>query len=288
MHILLPPELEREIFEATALLHPGSIPGLLLVARRVLIWIQPLLYRTLVVKNGAKPLAAFLHALSLEDTSTASVLQNSVQSVFVHPTPWLASDLRVVLSSCSGITNLVMMSTNPSVLSLLENQRLQRFSVCLAQLFDNGSHLQNLVHPVFRHTTHLDLFDFLHNEQVWSTLALLANLTHLCLHSFVHRWQLRAVLTECKRLRVLVNMHIGTEPEWGLADICGRLRIEDDPRFVLISLDMSTNAYVRDWTAGRRGGKDFWALAEAFVAKKRMGKINPVSRCWICEHDGIY
>jgi hypothetical protein len=33
-----PPEIEREIFEAMAFMHPGEIPTLLRVARRVLIW----------------------------------------------------------------------------------------------------------------------------------------------------------------------------------------------------------------------------------------------------------
>ncbi|KAJ7107396.1 hypothetical protein C8R44DRAFT_857975 [Mycena epipterygia] len=38
-----PPELEREIFETTALLYPKTIPKLLRVARRVLFWKVPLL-----------------------------------------------------------------------------------------------------------------------------------------------------------------------------------------------------------------------------------------------------
>jgi hypothetical protein len=33
-----PPELEREIFETTALMYLGQMPTLLRVARRVLIW----------------------------------------------------------------------------------------------------------------------------------------------------------------------------------------------------------------------------------------------------------
>jgi hypothetical protein len=35
---VFPFELEREIFETTALMHPGSIPSLLRVARRILAW----------------------------------------------------------------------------------------------------------------------------------------------------------------------------------------------------------------------------------------------------------
>lgn len=36
---VFPPELEQEIFETTALMHPREIPTLLRVARRVLIWL---------------------------------------------------------------------------------------------------------------------------------------------------------------------------------------------------------------------------------------------------------
>jgi hypothetical protein len=34
----LPADLEREIFELAALIHPSTIPGLLRVAHRVLVW----------------------------------------------------------------------------------------------------------------------------------------------------------------------------------------------------------------------------------------------------------
>ncbi|KAJ7691867.1 hypothetical protein B0H14DRAFT_3906143, partial [Mycena olivaceomarginata] len=42
-----PPELERELFETAALVHPATIPALLRVAKRVLLWIEPYLYRVI-------------------------------------------------------------------------------------------------------------------------------------------------------------------------------------------------------------------------------------------------
>ncbi|KAJ7687736.1 hypothetical protein B0H17DRAFT_1332351 [Mycena rosella] len=282
-----PPELEREIFEHAALLYPKTIPGLLLVARRVFHWIHPFLYRTIMIKTGSPSLSAFMRATrSMPDSS--SFFRSSIQNLFVHPCPWLASDVRLILESCTGITNFAMMSTDPSVLPLLENKRLQRMSISLAQLFGNGAILGNLMHPVFAHTTHLTLFDYLYNQKTWSTFAFLPALTHLCLFSFVQRAQLRTVLAKCKRLQVLVNIHINTEPEWGLADLCAGLALGDDPRLVLLPFDSSVHAYGRDWDAGLRGEKDFWVVAEAFIRKKRRGEIKPASRCWICEHDGIY
>ncbi|KAJ7241571.1 hypothetical protein C8J57DRAFT_1526720 [Mycena rebaudengoi] len=46
----LPFDLEREIFEMAANRYPETIPALLLVAQRVLQWIEPIFYRTLVFK----------------------------------------------------------------------------------------------------------------------------------------------------------------------------------------------------------------------------------------------
>ncbi|KAJ7256195.1 hypothetical protein B0H12DRAFT_519307 [Mycena haematopus] len=287
MDPLLPPELEREIFESTAHLYPRSIPGLLLVARRVFEWVQPFLYRTIIISPRSQSMSAFLR-VTRTTPPNSSFFRNSVQNLFVYQTPWLVNEARFILSSCTGIVDFAMMAANPSVLPLLENKRLERLSISVAQLFDNGSILQNLTHPLFAHTTHLALFDYTHNDRHWETLALLPALTHLCLHSFVRRSQLLGVLAECKRLQVLVNMHINTEPEWGLADICARLSIHDDPRFVLFTLDVSTHAFSRDWGRGRSGKNDFWAVADAFVEKKWMGEIKPASRCWICDLDGVY
>ncbi|KAF8151855.1 hypothetical protein K438DRAFT_1778675 [Mycena galopus ATCC 62051] len=277
-----PPELEREIFETTALLHPQYIPGLLLVARRVFEW-----QVTIVVAPRSQSIAAFLR-VTRTISPNSSFFRNSVQSLFVHQTPWLINEARFVLASCSGIVDFAMMATNPSILPLLENKRLERLSICVAQLFDNGLILHNLTHPIFTHTTHLAIFDRTHNDQHWSTLGQLPALTHLCLHSYVSRRHLLGVLAECKGLQVLVSMHISTEPEWGLADICGGLAIRDDPRFVLFALDHSTQAFSRDWARGRNGKRDFWAVADAFVEKKRRGEITPASRCWICDLDGVF
>ncbi|KAJ7940066.1 hypothetical protein B0H13DRAFT_2300130 [Mycena leptocephala] len=49
MDTKFPTELEKEIFELTASIHPRSIPTLLLVAQRVRTWIQPLLHRVLSI-----------------------------------------------------------------------------------------------------------------------------------------------------------------------------------------------------------------------------------------------
>ncbi|KAJ7741701.1 hypothetical protein B0H16DRAFT_1564897 [Mycena metata] len=47
---VLPPELERIIFEMAALLRPTNIPNLMRTAWRVKNWVEPLLYRTVFIQ----------------------------------------------------------------------------------------------------------------------------------------------------------------------------------------------------------------------------------------------
>ncbi|KAJ7743691.1 hypothetical protein DFH07DRAFT_943151 [Mycena maculata] len=48
-------ELERQIFELAASLYPRTMPVLILVGRRVKIWIEPLLYRVLALQGPHEP-----------------------------------------------------------------------------------------------------------------------------------------------------------------------------------------------------------------------------------------
>ncbi|KAK7023261.1 hypothetical protein R3P38DRAFT_3357061 [Favolaschia claudopus] len=45
---ILPPELEREIFETAAIRHPDIIPNLFLVSRRIYDWVGCVKYRTIL------------------------------------------------------------------------------------------------------------------------------------------------------------------------------------------------------------------------------------------------
>ncbi|KAF7299798.1 hypothetical protein HMN09_00985900 [Mycena chlorophos] len=73
---LLPPELERIVFETAARMAFGSIPPLMLVARRVHIWLEPLLYR--VIRQKHVPAAVMIAVLE----SRPEILRNAVESLF--------------------------------------------------------------------------------------------------------------------------------------------------------------------------------------------------------------
>ncbi|KAF7369284.1 hypothetical protein MVEN_00256200 [Mycena venus] len=143
--------------------------------------------------------------------------------------------------------------------------------------------------PMFSFLTHL-LID--HNgipshliTYMSTSLSHLPALTHLAMCDFELRYPSscaateKAILTTCKGLRVLV-----VDPE--------TIRLEglpsvDDVRFIYMKWMGDLRRLIEGWVAETRGGIDFWARADAFVAKRRRGEILPASRCWIEVDDGI-
>ncbi|KAJ7241540.1 hypothetical protein C8J57DRAFT_1560675 [Mycena rebaudengoi] len=282
----LPLDLEREIFEIAANRHPQTIPALLLVAQRVLKWIEPLLYRTLVFRPESP--AAFW--------PEPAKLAKYVQNMFIWATPRHVDFALRVLSSCSGIRKLMLFQPHRTILPALEKMQLRQLTVVdLQGLF--GITAIDPGRPLFRALTHLHLLD--RPNQL--NFAELPALTHLCLPNYPGLDSILSTLANCSRLRVLVNMF------WTRREVrrCSNLDLPiDDPRFVLISL--SSEEFEEDWKLGAKGGRDFWFHAENFVARRRCGEIEPgmscrtrlstpltvlasflASRCWIEDSDLI-
>ncbi|KAJ7489063.1 hypothetical protein FB451DRAFT_1223672 [Mycena latifolia] len=142
-----PLELEREMFETAARLHPETIPALLRVAHRVLICvIEPLLYRTLVITHRGQ-LEAVLQ-------KSSSFLRENVRNLMV----WMErnEDMSPLLSICTGIQELVY-------------PPLQLFG------FLGPLHLRRLTLPISRL--------FYARALILPTSPFLADLTHLHIHS---------------------------------------------------------------------------------------------------------
>ncbi|KAJ7607238.1 hypothetical protein FB45DRAFT_948540 [Roridomyces roridus] len=286
MEPFLPVELEQEIFQTSALLYPDCIPRLLLVAHRVLVWIEPILYRviSLTGTEHSKLLLTFR-------TKPTDFLRTRVRHVFAD-IPGAASTFTVnqVLRRTTELQSLAVLSrTAPSVLDHLKPLRLQRLAIVLEPLFTEAGGTVDLTLPMFASLTHLDLFDPLLNltDGGWtSKLSVLPALTHLalsrdCITSELDR--VTTIFASCgERIRVFVLMdasgvQLGQRGE--------EVMFVDDERCVIMSL--SSQEYRRDWEVGVWGGADFWVRAERFVAKKRRGEIEPKSRHWIIPEDGI-
>ncbi|KAF5332074.1 hypothetical protein D9758_016262 [Tetrapyrgos nigripes] len=149
----LPSELERDIFELTAMTQRGSAVKLALVAQRTRIWMERLLYQTIIL-DSAEQVSRFLYTV---DVRQPAFFADYVKKLYL--TTWAELDTVLkILEVCTGITHLTswagpetpackeLLSTNllpSSLLSALSLRStpsyssLQRMSVKLETLVVN-------------------------------------------------------------------------------------------------------------------------------------------------------
>ncbi|KAJ6539831.1 hypothetical protein DFH09DRAFT_69243 [Mycena vulgaris] len=266
-----PVEMEREIFETTALMHPSTTPALLRVARRTLLWIEPLLYRVSRVGWGPPHSDMARTILRGLDSKPASFFSDAVQYLLVQANvDWSQAEVARVLKACPGVENFAIMGSlaTPALLPILANMRLRRLSASLESLFGSSSAVDTArTRPLFTSITHLHLFDG--TIEVFSHISALPALTHLCLNNAVPLTVIHALLDECPRLELLINF-------WGPSTWAHILRMQSrdvpvhDVRFVVGLYELY---HWDDWEAGARGRPDVWSAAEDFVARRRSGAI---------------
>ncbi|KAJ7687691.1 hypothetical protein B0H17DRAFT_1069509 [Mycena rosella] len=270
---LLPLELEKEIFEIAARLYPGMAPVLMRVAHRVLVWIEPIVYETLIFR-GEDPPPSLQLALK---SKPADFFPNNVRNLLLDHSEGAHHNQGLLLASCSGVRNLLLMAARPFMLPHVMNMKLQRLHVDIQNLFDSLE--INFTQPFFANITHLDFWGYQGLETLSSPsgLSSLPELTHLKLYVLI-RSVVCSFLSNCKKLRILIAEAFITS----LKAVSLAAAI-DDLRFLL----MASGATTDDWIAGTRGERDPWARADIFVAKRRRGEIQPASRCWIEAADMI-
>ncbi|KAJ7119926.1 hypothetical protein C8R43DRAFT_1241708 [Mycena crocata] len=284
---VLPADLERDIFETTATTRPVSIPTLMLVALRVRAWLEPLLYRTLVLPGADDN-------LSLEDqVSGYPVLRRDALLSLVHSKPpdfWAKNvrhlllgegpiaDASLILSVCSGLENLWITRAHfNDVLPLIESLPLKRLHCSLQ--FGSQPRIP-FTHQLVAQITHLELFDTFHSDQdtflpaLWSGSDLIPNLTHFAFRDPGLLAMCRALLSRASIRVVISVLQIHQLPLddsifFYYPDL-GELR--KDPRYVV----MNCRFYVRDWQVGARTGIDYWSRAEDFISKRRSREIDPL------------
>ncbi|KAJ7259425.1 hypothetical protein C8J57DRAFT_1340434, partial [Mycena rebaudengoi] len=285
-----PADLEREIFELAANHYPETMLSLMLVAHRVLYWIEPLLYRLLVIHLNFHPARFATSALRLPE-----------------PTRW-AKHVRVVLilrpaafflrilPLCTGIRKLALYDVRPSMLPVIKKLQLRELLVNFNGLFGTPTFPNiNPTLPMFRELTHLRV----HNITEECSFTQFPALTHLCFSAQEAGGTLllASTLAHCLELRVLVGLL------WGQWIIENWDQSIDDPRLVLMCVT-GMDAAIADWQAGARGESDMWTRADIFIAKRRRGENQPglipggyfvhprliflfipASRCWIEDSD---
>ncbi|KAJ7677787.1 hypothetical protein DFH06DRAFT_1316588 [Mycena polygramma] len=274
----LPPELECEIFETTAEIYPGSVPSLLCVSKRVHEWIERIKFNTVTPGEGALascPLRVLLEAIDSE-SKPPTFFHNSVRHLFL-PRSGLHR-VQQVISVCTGLQTLWLgHEPHQSVFLCLAAIRPRRLGIYIEPLLEEPETCL----PMFTFVTHLDILDFsprIPADRVpsWTSfITRLPALTHLVGMAGFMGAIIPDILALSPALKVLV-----------VQDETKAANIISDVRYVC-RLYKDVPDYWADWIGGTRGERDFWVRAEAFVAKKRRGEIQPSTRCWIEDEDGI-
>ncbi|KAJ7059660.1 hypothetical protein C8F01DRAFT_1254576 [Mycena amicta] len=257
----LPLDLEREIFELTGRLYPETRPNLLLVARRVQCWLEPLLYETLVIDGFHEAHRIASLATSRPPDFFARITRRLVLSADSHtPTD--------ILALCKGVTHLA-----------IEDDILREHWPRIHPIFFSLEHVQCLVFaarelrisdptaPVFSHLTHLTLLDCSY-DKLRPFVSSLPSLTHLALF----HWDpptcfiVEDFLTDCPRLRIMVLIASSHHTAVLAAGSTPRPRMLTDERLVI--------CVSNDWKEGVREGHTYWNVAEVFLRDKRRGAVD--------------
>ncbi|KAJ7255619.1 hypothetical protein C8J57DRAFT_1517912 [Mycena rebaudengoi] len=219
------------------------MPTLLLVAHRVLQWIEPLLYRV-----GRTTLVLDRIAARRLDPANLLHLQPAKWKHVQHLLAWDShSDLLPILPLC-GLERLGLRNEDPSMLTALES-------------------------PSVRTLTHLDIFAGTERQPLDFEFAQLPALTHLGMHGGRRPPFFFALFASCPKLHVLVsNIWIWTS--WNRRQ--AYQPIDVDLRFVMMFAQTSVNKLVENWTLsmGAQGGKDFGLVPSSLLINADEGKSN--------------
>ncbi|KAJ6481931.1 hypothetical protein C8R45DRAFT_1100327 [Mycena sanguinolenta] len=259
----LPIELERRIFELTAGSYPKAIPTLLLVAHRVKIWLERILYGV-VVFSRAIPGHVFFDPAHPSFTVHSQAISQYIRRLCISYAELSTRSLDPILANCSAVEDLALIGLHSGLLPFLSAMPLHRLSAKLAYLFPSAR--IDFTHPLFSRITHLELRDGLEGArwEQWRGLTTIPNLTHLAFLMEKSLLIFQNTLAACSGLQVLVYLYYHPHPGIGL------WALAHDTRFVCIPAP----SFYTDWQIGARGGDDFWVRAEKITAQRNSGEIS--------------
>ncbi|KAJ8454945.1 hypothetical protein ONZ45_g19108 [Pleurotus djamor] len=176
----LPFELERDIFEWAALAFPSEAPKLCLVARRVQEWLEPVIYRVIVLDYPFKGVDLFMRAISMKPQA---FFHKNVKTLCLTASVSFHYAEKA-LAVCTGVQNLICWSAAPmaGLLPIIHNHPLQKLSIKIETVFPSDA-IPDFRHPIFSKVTHLDIVNphKPRENSYWYGLAELPCLTHLAL-----------------------------------------------------------------------------------------------------------
>ncbi|KAK7045262.1 hypothetical protein R3P38DRAFT_191186 [Favolaschia claudopus] len=271
MDPLLPPELERKIFETAAIHDRSSIPNILRVCHRAHTWIEPFLYRVLIVSDYRSPA---LVALKKKPTEFKKI---AVRHVFIeaYGDRTDASDLLAGLTEIESLA--IDTPDRKSLLRVVDTLHIQRLNLRAPRSDTAQWAHATLSRPLISSVTHLELYydtgedSPIQSWAAWSGITTLPALTHLCVSDDLASLFLRPVLESRSPASKLQVFIVGYWDSW-MKTHATQFALNPpigDPRLVVMML----SSLKEDWVAGVTGGEDFWARADAFLAAKKRGDI---------------
>ncbi|TFK67177.1 hypothetical protein BDN72DRAFT_961229 [Pluteus cervinus] len=295
--VILPPELEYEIF-MFALQNEVTDPGtLLLVAKRVYDWLIPHIYQTVII-----------HPLRIypPDITSASVISHGhhTRHLFVEYEAGEEDQIIELLSHCPNISNLALWRDDSEIgqeiesivnldhvtgLSLdlvqFKDVDLEEDDTALKTEYQDDPELQERLIKVkrkclafFSRVTHLVILADVDQSEDVVALKYFTSLTHLCVPASIVNQALAYVVQTCQRLEVVVLLAAsddedkeilyfhkdvlevakGVDKEWeDLEEQVGELRGRVVP--------VLCRQYLAGWEKWARGGEDMWTVAEKAI-----------------------
>nr|GAT48987.1 predicted protein [Mycena chlorophos] len=290
----LPPELEREIFETAAILHPRTVPALIATAHRVQEWTEPMLYRVVRFKLGSPQTEALLQAIR---TKPPHFIERSVRHIFFEadgPMSYMVPPEvgLQVLQKCTGIVDFgtTRCFTGKAVLDALGAlPNLRALTVNLSSLFQLEWRGNSGTLPLaLKHITHLTILD-LYLLHIVEFLSGLPNITHFSMKlsvdhggsPFLKSDTISNILLSCRHLQVLLL----TTTKSPFPTIYPDGPPSSDPRLVFAHRENEYRGFWSGWLACANGKRDEdpWALADAVVSARRSSNTpwEPMTSEWV-------
>ncbi|KAF7299806.1 hypothetical protein HMN09_00987000 [Mycena chlorophos] len=294
MNPLLPLELEREIFETTAIFYPRHIPALLRVAKRVNLWLKPLLFR--VVRFSDEAHSEALHRAMKSEPDLLRIGLKYLNLDDVQYSGWLSDEVDALLALSTSIIDIAVSHEHPTTHTYpVVPVQLQprRFMGVIKSLL--GVEPPAMSTAVFLSLTHIELNESILNEPqtghddkrpaiISALLAAAPNLTHLSSPQPMASlsWPaVQNVLEAMPKLKMLVALYSAYNGRVSASELeevnAGTIR---DVRFMAGTFPDDGDSYL-DWEQSATcAAKDYWARGEIFLERKKRGQV-AVTRYWI-------
>ncbi|KAJ6574538.1 hypothetical protein B0H19DRAFT_1371549 [Mycena capillaripes] len=249
---VLPVELERQIFEACAHARPVSIPRLMLVVWRVKEWLEPLLYRTIVIEDDPSilsmeelPRVTIETMLAIIQSKPATFFRDRVRHLYLNPeSPTIVEP---ILSACTGLENVWLGRIPEDCISLIASLPLKHFYGSLGILLHRISSMGQTTWESGPGSAFFPSLPTSFND---------GRFIPIC----------SRLLDICQSLSVLVSL---SAPMNEIYEPNAQI-LAKDVRFVA----MNCFRFVVDWQMGAHTGSDYWSRAEHFISQRRSGKID--------------